>query len=182
MEHTHTVTFFEWLTFFAILLGPLVGIWVTRWVDKINKLKQQQMTILNVLLGSRGQELSEKYIEAINLIPVYFQNETKVLASWEIFLSHAHSESWNSSDQGVVDSAADRWHALKDDLIEEIARSLQIKLPKKNEHKKGYYPRAWGNVENEQTQIRRAAIEVLEGKRSLLTTTSIHNLNPTEGT
>ena len=157
----------EWLTIGAILLGPLIGIWVTRFIDKATELKRQKIQIFNTIHGARGKEHEQDYVHAINLVPIYYGNNDNVMSSWEVFMETAHNQSWESKESSILVSMEHKLAQARENLLTEIGSSIGMAFPKKPEHRRGYSPRLWQWREQESTELRQLWLSILKNQGSL---------------
>ena len=154
----------DWLTLLAIVLGPLIGIWVTRWIDSAKERKDRRWELFVTLRRTRGLELSPDHVAAINMVPVLFSGDVETMREWEKLMDALNNTGWESQDEavrkGIAKSAADARH----NLIRRIGEVVGAKLPHKEEHRLGYAPVAWAQELGEQAAVRRLALEVLSGR------------------
>lgn len=164
----------DWLTIVAIIIGPLVGIWVTRFIDKAKEKQHQKWQIFVTLIKMRGQFLSYENVGALNMIPIIFRDETDVILKWKSLISVFNDTGWN--DQAKIPSLNNSVHNRVLDLIEVIGKALGANLPNENEFKIGYSPMLWKTIEDEQSQIRQGLISLLNRKSAINTVTFITEL------
>lgn len=56
----------------ATLLGPILAVLVTRWIDNRRQHKSRQMEVFRALMRSRRSALSADYVTALNTVEVEF--------------------------------------------------------------------------------------------------------------
>ena len=86
------IRLFEWLTLAAIFLGPIVAVFVTRWVDCLRERGQRRMDVFRTLMRTRRAPISGDHVGALNLIEIEFQNDVEVMAEWRKLFSHFGTE------------------------------------------------------------------------------------------
>jgi len=164
----------EWLTLFAIIIGPLLGIWVTRWIDSAKERKDRRWELFVTLRRTKGLELSPDHVAAINMVPVLFPEDAEAMGEWETLMDALNNPAWQSGDEmvlnSIIQSAADARH----NLIRRIGEVVGAKLPKKEQHRLGYAPVAWSQELGEQAEVRRRLIEVLCGRVPIQMITGIY--------
>ncbi len=154
----------DWLTLVAIVLGPLIGIWVTRWIDSAKERKDRRWELFVTLRRTRGLELSPDHVAAINMIPVLFADDKEVMVEWGRLMDALNNPAWESGDEavsrGIIKSAADARH----NLTRVIGEAVGAQLPQKEEHRLGYSPVAWSQELVEQAEVRKSFLDVLNGR------------------
>src|SRR3546814_19133659 len=66
------VTRSEILTLIAVIVGPIVAVVITLWVDGRRRDREQKIIVLRLLLATRHIPADPRFLTAINLIPVEF--------------------------------------------------------------------------------------------------------------
>jgi hypothetical protein len=171
---------YEWLTLAAIVLGPIVGIWVTRSIDGANERRKRRWELFVTLRRTRGLELAADHVAAINMVPVLFGKDQGVMEAWGCLLDSLNDPYWNSTDEKVKRATVDRSFTRRMDLVNAVALAVKVKLPDKEEHRQGYVPIAWSNEMLETMEIRRLLKLVLKGQQSLHMIAGIWQLPPND--
>ncbi|SFP16798.1 DUF6680 family protein [Qipengyuania nanhaisediminis] len=173
---TASPQFYDWLVLLAIFFGPLVGVWITRWIDAAQEKKKRRWDLFETLRRTRGLELSPDHVAAINMVPVLFSDDTEAMSEWGKLMDALNNPGWRSEDQtvreGFYKSAADARH----NLTQRIGDVVGAKLPKKEEHRLGYAPSAWENEFLEQAAARKLLIDVLSGEQPLKMLAGVYEL------
>ena len=149
----------------ATALSPLIAVQVTRYPDDRNEEKGRKLQVFKTLMATRAYDLSPAHVEALNRIDLEFsaskRAEKAVLEVWQQYLDHLGSKSLTGQlwDDKRVDLLVDLLHAM--------GKSLGYDFNKTQIKNATYSPRAHGQIENEQEQMRQLTLEVLEGKRPL---------------
>ena len=88
----------EWLTIFAILLGPILAVQTTRIVDIRRARRERRLHVYRVLMATRAASLSAAHVEALNSIDLEFNGSQKadvaVVRSWKAYLDHLSDRSF----------------------------------------------------------------------------------------
>lgn len=154
-----------WLTIAAIFLGPIVAVQITRYLDDKKEQRERKLRVFKTLMATRGVALSWAHVEALNLIDLEFSikkpKEKKVIEAWKAYLDHL-------GDRNIP---TEQWPIRRLDLLIELLHTMSIVLnyqfDKTHLKNASYIPRAHGELEDDQTAIRRGLRELLEAKRTI---------------
>ena len=157
----------EWLMILSTLLGPIVAVQITRYLDDKNEERGRKLKIFKTLMATRAYNLSSAHVEALNSIDLEFsskyKNEKLVLDCWQEYLDHLGSNQIN------IDVAS--WDQRRVDLLVELlyamGKNFGYEFNKTQVKNATYSPTAHGQYEVEQAKLRTNLLEVLEGKRDL---------------
>jgi hypothetical protein len=162
----------------AIVLGPLIGIWVTRLIDKAGEARNRRWELFVTLQRTRGLELTPDHVAAINMIPVLFRKDAAVMRAWEELLDSLNDAGWNSAEKEVKDRVIELSNNKRTNLRNKVAEAVGAKLPTKEEHKYGYVPIAWSNEYLQTMEAREQLLKVLKGQQVLQMFAGIYQLPP----
>ena len=84
------MTITDWLTITAILLGPIVAVVITLWIEERRKRHDAKLVTLRILLSTRDLPSDPGYQFAIKLVPVEFNDCASVLVAHREFLEAAN--------------------------------------------------------------------------------------------
>lgn len=177
--HTHTPGHFEWLSLAAIILGPLVGIWVTRLIDAAGETRKQRWDVFVTLMRTKGLELTPDHVAAINMIPVLFAKHTPVISAWGELMDVLNDVQLNSDDESVRLDVNSNIKSKRSNLLAQVASAVDAKLPDKDEHRVGYAPLAWLNEQQHTAEARDQLLRVLRGEQHIQMVAGIYQLPPT---
>lgn len=156
LEQLANVKFFEWITLSAVLLGPILAVLVTRFIDKKREQRANRLAIFKVLMRTRGTRLNPEHVGALNLVEIEFYKEQKVSDALQKYFDHLN---------GKVD---ERWLKVSDHLftklLSEMAKSLGYKIEQLQILTGGYAPQGWANNETLQAKIQTRLVDLLEGR------------------
>jgi hypothetical protein len=79
------MTLNEKLTLIAIVLGPIIAVGITLWIEARRRVRERRLYVLRMLLTTRHLPADPQYNAAINLIPIEFNNQPKVMAAWRLY-------------------------------------------------------------------------------------------------
>ena len=116
--------FNEWITLVGILIGPIVAVLITLWVDGRRRTREQQTQVMRMLLNSRHLPSDPTYTVAINSIPVEFNSSKRVMAAWHTYID---SVRYKASEENAAALYEDV-RAKQTKLIYEMMRSLGYSL------------------------------------------------------
>ncbi len=112
----------EWLTLGAIVIGPLSAVGITLWIEHRRRLKERRLYVTRMLLMTRHLPADPQYNAAINLIPVEFNDQPKVITAWRTYHERVHQHV-EPSQQAEHDK---RITAAQSGMIFEILRSAGL--------------------------------------------------------
>jgi hypothetical protein len=158
------MTIADWLTIGAILLGPIIAVQLTRYLDNQKEVRERKLWIFKTLMATRATALSPHHIEALNRIDLEFNPKNKaekaVIEAWKLYLDHLGQtmppEQWNV-----------RRVELLVELLHQMANVLDYQFDKVTIKNSSYYPRALGELEEDQLAIRRGIKDLIEGRRGI---------------
>ena len=177
------ITNFEWLTLTAIILGPISGVIVTRFVDRRRERNERRMEVFRTLMKTRRNPMQQEHVGSLNLVEIEFQKDAKVIAQWKELFTHFATQHTRGNDEKIdaeTDSAdirirnerfgrrlADDRSVLLARLLHEIAKALNFRAEQLDIFEGGYSPQGWADAEDEQTMVRRFFIDLAFGRRSI---------------
>ena len=157
-------------TMVAIILGPIIALWLQRISERRRDRRNRKLVILKELMATRGTRLNPRHVDALNAIEVEFSDDTKgdkrVLDAWRLYLDHLCADAGHGQD---ALRWADKGTGLLIDLLYEMSGVLNYDFSKVTLKNNAYIPKAHGELEWDQHLLRKYLVEMLEGKRALLT-------------
>jgi hypothetical protein len=76
----------------AILLSPLIAVWVTTRLQDRKERRQQQLHILGTLMAARHEPLSADTVRALNLLDLVFSDKADVRKLWREYFEMVSNE------------------------------------------------------------------------------------------
>jgi hypothetical protein len=155
----------DWLTIIAIVIGPLVAVQLTRWLDQKKEIRERKLDIFKTLMATRAYTISPAHVEALNRIDLEFLASSKrdkpVVDAWKAYLDLLGNRQIPPEQWGIrrVDLLVDLLHAM--------GKALDYDFDKTNIKNATYSPTAHGRIETEQEQLRQSAIKLLSGETPL---------------
>ncbi len=170
------ITIADWFMIAAVFLGPIVAVQLTRYLDNKKEIRERKLWIFKTLMATRASALSPHHVEALNRIDLEFDSnyskEREVINAWKAYLDLL-------SDTKIQQ---DQWGLRRIDLLIELlhkmAQVLDYEFDKTHIKNSSYYPRGYGELEEDQAAIRRGVKELIEGKRVI--PMYVTNLPPVE--
>jgi hypothetical protein len=115
----------EWLTLLAIVLGPVWAVLITLWVEKGRRVRERRMYVVRMLIMTRHMVADPQYSAAINLIPVEFNDQEKVMTAWRTYSERVRVPP--SADSAHDVERQRRITVAQSGLIFEVLRTVGLK-------------------------------------------------------
>ena len=159
------MTIADWLMIAAVLLGPIVAVRLTRYLDNNKEIRERKLWVFKTLMATRAYTLSPNHVEALNRIDLEFdpdrRDEKQVLDAWKGYLDLLGDKSLSP----------EQWNVKRVDLLVELlfhmGHALDYDFDKTQIKNGTYSPIAHGRIEEQQEQIRQGVIDLMQGKRVL---------------
>lgn len=159
------MTIADWLTISAILLGPIIAVQLTRYLDNQKEARERKLQVFKTLMATRAYTVSWDHVVALNRIDLEFDKDNKkekaVIEAWKAYLDLL----------GDKNMPPEQWAVKRIDLLVELlhnmAQVLDYDFDKTHIKNSSYSPVAHGNIEDEQKALRTGLIQVLEGRRPI---------------
>ncbi len=163
------MTITEGLMIFALFAGPIVAVQLQKFIEKKTEKMLRKKQLFYMLLTTRGTPVSQEHIQALNSIDVVFYDDEKVKATWKVLLDHFENYPVESDQdyQVKVSQCFEKAKDLLSDLLYEMGCSLGYKFDKVHLKRKVYVPRGQAELFMEGELIRKAFLDILNGKKSL---------------
>lgn len=173
------MTIADWIMIAAVLLGPIIAVQLTRFLDNNKEIRGRKIRIFKTLMATRASTLSPHHVEALNRIDLEFHSkypdDKGVIDAWKAYLDLL-GDTTIPQEQWVI-----RRVDLLVELLHKMAQVLGYEFDKTHIKNSSYYPRGYGELEQDQAAIRRGMKELIEGRRVIpIIITNIPN-PPTNG-
>lgn len=150
------------LLIIAVLLGPVIAVQLTRFVDSKKEERDRKLQIFKTLMATRAYTTSPQHVEALNCIDLEFSakltKEQSVVNAWKEYLNLL----------GDQDMPREQWNIRRTDLFVDLlhcmAQILNYEFDKTHIRNSAYSPVAHSDIENQQTAIRMGIIDILKGE------------------
>ena len=75
----------DWLTVVALILGPVIAVGITLWIEGQRRKRESRLVVLRQLIATRHLPGDPLYSTAVNLIPVEFNDDPRVMAAYKAY-------------------------------------------------------------------------------------------------
>ncbi|MDG4895633.1 hypothetical protein P9272_18865 [Mesorhizobium sp. WSM4976] len=157
----------HWWDIAAIIIGPMAAVAITLWYQNRDRRYQNRFDVFRSLALWRRHGLSTEFVNALNLIPVHFNREAEVMKRRRSLMDLFNDPQWNVDDMATRARLLDRRETLVAELIREIGAAVNVSIDDIEILKGAYAPQIWADQEEVTQRARRAALEILEGGRSI---------------
>jgi hypothetical protein len=161
----------------ATLCGPVFAVQVQKYLERRRAAHERRLAIFRTLMSTRAARLSGPHVEALNMIDVEFYEQRRrfmrenkpfrrVRTAWNAYLDHLRSPTPTDKSQESV------FFAKRDELFTDLLYEMALALGYEDFDKtyiknQSYMPQWFGDIEWEQTVIRKGLVEIISGKRDL---------------
>lgn len=146
----------------ATLIGPVLAVQAQKLLERGRAIKERRLTIFRTLMATRAAMLSPSHVEALNAVPVEFFGSSKGLKqindAWKLYLNR-HDERLTANDAWVQ-----KRRDLFLDLLHHMSKFLGYGFSRAQLDRDIYSPKAHGDLETEQSKIRRGVVALLNGE------------------
>ena len=155
----------DWLVVVATLLSPLIAVQVTEYLNRRRQSRDEQLRIFRTLMATRASTLEVSHVQALNSIDVIFNGRSAkqeaVRRQWKQYLDHLNDKNY----------PREHWETKRKellvDLLDTMGQHLGFNFDKTHLKNQSYFPQGYGDLEAEQSALRRATFEIVSGKRPL---------------
>ncbi|MBN1783438.1 MAG: hypothetical protein JW812_00535 [Alphaproteobacteria bacterium] len=149
----------------AVIVGPILAVIITRWLDNRRSKKDMRLQIFRALMRDRRNKLSFDFVAALNLIEVEFYDDKSVISAWKR-LYESLIKRWHNDEEKY--QITYEWDILTTKLLSEVGKCLGFKnIEQTDIMSGGYAPQGWAERENKQYHINELLINLLENNNSL---------------
>ena len=135
---------YEWLTLIGIIVGPIIAVVISLWVEARRRDREQKTIILRLLLTTRHLVGDPGYSAAINLIPIEFAGKNSVQTAYREYIEAANSDITDENRQKV----AERTAVKQTKLIFAIARAMKFNIAETDIQTTAYAADGWIKRDN----------------------------------
>lgn len=164
MAFDWTVKVTDIVMILAVLIGPIIAIRLTRYLDNKKEERERRLQVFKTLMETRAYTVSWVHVAALNRIDVEFYKDKNVIASWKQYLDLLNNTSMEPN------LWADKRLALFVELLHIMGQSLDYDFDKTHIKNSSYCPKAHGSFMDEQQVrddlklIREHALKMLTGE------------------
>ena len=139
---------YELLTIIAILLGPIIAVAITLINEARRRRREQQTQTMRMLVSTRHLAGDPAYTTAINMIPIDFNRQKKIMLAWQAYIDEIR---YRSAPENVEEHNK-QIITKQTKLIFEVMRHLGYSLSETDIQATAYA--AGGFVERDNLMIR----------------------------
>jgi hypothetical protein len=159
------MTIADGLMILAVLVGPIVAVQLTRYLDNRKEVRERKLSVFKTLMATRSYVISWDHVVALNRIDLEFDRNNKkekaVIEAWKEYFDLL----------GNKDITGEHWGVKRIDLLVELLYKMALVLDydfdKTHIKNSSYAPIAHAHIEDELSAIRKGLMELLEDKRAL---------------
>jgi Family of unknown function (DUF6680) len=153
-------------TVFAIVLGPIKAVQITRANDEAREAKRRKHEVFHALMKTRRITLAPEHVMALNLVQVEFYDHPKIDYAYKAYMALLSRKPPEPSDPNADQFFEEQEDALYD-LLFEIGAQLGYNYDKRDLKKLAYGPRGWQTDETQLRALRSLMIDTLVGRRAV---------------
>jgi hypothetical protein len=162
------MTLVEILTVAAIVVGPAVGAWLTRWLDDRRERQKRRFDIFRTLMRTRRMPIHVDHVSALNLVEVEFVDNKEIVSAWKSYLANLSEPFPPVEEKDRFDVATKKRDSLLTKLLHEISQDLKIKIEQLSILEGNYIPQGWIDEDWENRLVRRSLLDVLTSKKAIV--------------
>jgi len=156
----------DWLTVGALMLGPLLAVQVTVFLERRRQVQERRFAIFRTLMATRATGLSLDRVQALNMIDIEFYNGAQkskdILQAWRAYLDHL-----NNVQPLIPETWGEKRTELFIDLLHRMAIYFNYGFDNVHLKRTSYFPAGHGEAEKDQYEIRKALVSLLKGEATL---------------
>ena len=163
-----TITISDVLIILATLTSPVIAVQVQKWLERRREGRAGKLWIFRTLMATRAARIAPQHVEALNMIDVEFyggkRSNKRVREAWKEYFEQLHARSKDPTEQKLI---FQRQEDLFINLLYEMALAVGFDFDKTHIRTHIYSPVGHGEIELDQTVIRRGLAQVFLGQRSI---------------
>jgi hypothetical protein len=168
-------TLYAVATLIAIVLGPVIAVVMTRFLDEKSERRRRKTEVFRNLMQTRGIRLDPVHVAALNVLEIEFYNEPEVRRAYADYIAHL------SAPMPVV-SEQDRFFAQRSDLfmsmLHKMGGALRFQFDKRDLERLSYVPQGWDADHSLQRRNAALLTQILSGERAIPVTNVIAGPSP----
>lgn len=137
------LTVVEGVTIFAIIIGPVLAVLISRLTDDRSKARHRRIDIFRSLMKTRKNILNVEHVHALNIVELEFHGEDEVKTCLRAYIDFRTSALPSGESDGI--RHADRADDLLYDLIQAIGKTINYKFDKNDLKRFSYSPQGWSD-------------------------------------
>ena len=164
------MTLTDKLMIFALFAGPIAAVQVQKLIEMRTVKRTKKKQVFFQLMTTRGLTVSPEHIQALNSIDICFDGDRNVTVAWKALLDHFATNYPKDDDPNLsikLTQCGEKAKELLADLLYEMGCSLGYKFDRVHLKRNVYVPRGQAEFLMEGEAIRKAFLDILNGKKSL---------------
>jgi len=164
------MTVSDWLIIGAVIIGPILAVQIQKFIGTRKEKRERKMRVFKTLMATRATPLSPYHVESLNMIDIEFYKNKNIVDAWKLLLDHFANYPKDPKEKDYetrLMSCSEKANNLLTDLLYEMAKVLGYNFDKVLLKRGCYIPKGHGDIELEQTIIRRSLAELFLGRKSL---------------
>ncbi len=165
----------DWITILAIIIGPILAVQAQKVLETSRIKKQRRLHLFHTLMSTRASRVSNAHVSALNMIDIEFYGRHLFGVKFQTPAEKSVTNSWkNYNDQlnatynpEQFPTWVERGDQLFITLLYCMSTALGYNFDEVQLKRDCYSPVAHGNLEQDQYQLRKALLEVLDGTRAV---------------
>lgn len=157
------------LNLLAVILAPVLAVQAQKWLERRREDRQRKLFIFRELMATRMARLSQRHVEALNLIDLEFpgdKSEDKpVHEAWRSYLDALGTPNDPARQEIIFNKRNEAFI----ELLHQMAKRLDFPFDKVAIERNVYSPIFHGKLEDDHELIRKGIVELLTGQRALST-------------
>lgn len=154
----------EGLLILSALAGPVLAVQAQKWIERALETKNRRRNLFYALMATRAARVSFEHVRALNMIDIEFhaRKDRDVIENWRTYLDHLNQP--NVSD-AELKAWGEKGETLFIDLLYAMSHSLGYDFDRVHLKRGVYSPRAHGEEELAQRDIRNSLVAILSGAK-----------------
>lgn len=155
---------YGWATLAAIVLGPIIAVLVTRWLDRSRETRRRRLDVFRNLMQTRGVRLDPVHVAALNILEIEFYYDGKVRKAFQEYIRHLSAPMpERAEEKRFLEQRSD----LFMNLLFEVGSSVNLAFDKRDLERLSYVPQAWDSEQSMQRRNVEMLGQLLSGQRAM---------------
>ncbi len=150
----------------GLFRGPIRAVQIQDDIARRREQNERKINLFKTLMATRGDRVSLDHTKALNMIDMEFYDDESVKSAWEKYLN-----SLSTDVSEYNESKMREFYEKRDDLfvglLQAIAKLLRYDFSVDHLKRGIYVPQAHADLQSDQVRVRKAVIDVFEGKKPL---------------
>ena len=155
------------LTAVAIVLGPRFAVNWSHQAEEQREARKRKLAVVANLMRTRGMFVHPDHVGALNLLQLEFYENSEIIRRYKLYLSNLEEPLPAAGND--LGNFLRRRRELFFDLLHDMTKAVNCPIDRYELERLPYLPTGWEVDDQENRTFRRGIIELLEGKRALMT-------------